>query len=177
MPMYQYILPRHGRLPAGVEWNAGGGAMRRRTVLPAVLGAFLLAACGGANGPGTIGATVQNLPLAYVKRPLPEDPDALPNLADPRNPLAFTPGGDLLIRDLAAPGAAERNLTAGVTGGMGDVRDVSVSYDGKRLLFALHASEIPGADPADQPTWNIWEYDLPGNRLRRVIASDNEAPS
>jgi len=174
MPMYQHILPRHGRSPAGVERNVNG-IVHRRTALPAVLGAFLLAACGGANGPGTIGATVQNLPLAYVKRPLPDDPDALRNLADPRNPLAFTPGGDLLIRDLAAPGAAERNLTAGVTGGMGDVRDVSVSYDGKRLLFALHAPEIPGADPADQPTWNIWEYDLPGNRLRRVIASANEA--
>ena len=32
---------------------------------------------------------------------------------------------------------------------------------------------IEGADEEDQPTWNIWEYDVPGARqLRRVIPSD-----
>jgi Tol biopolymer transport system component len=31
---------------------------------------------------------------------------------------------------------------------------------------------IEGADEADQPTWNIWEYDTVSRQLRRVIESD-----
>ncbi len=31
---------------------------------------------------------------------------------------------------------------------------------------------IEGADEEDQPTWNIWEYDVPARALRRVIPSD-----
>ena len=110
---------------------------------------------------------VENFGIAYVARPLPLEP-----ISDGRELLGFTPGGDLYYRDLASPGARERNITAAITGGAGDVRDVAVSLDGSRLLFALHLPEIEGADPQDQPTWNIWEYDIPSDTLRRVIASD-----
>lgn len=47
-----------------------------------------------------------------------------------------------------------------------------MSHDGTRLLFAMRAPEIEGADDDEQPTWNIWEYDSTEDRLRRVIASD-----
>ena len=110
---------------------------------------------------------VENFGIAYVARPLPLEP-----ISDGRELLGFTPGGDLYYRDLASPGARERNITAAITGGAGDVRDVAVSPDGSRLLFALHLPEVEGADPQDQPTWNIWEYDIPSDTLRRVIASD-----
>ncbi len=125
---------------------------------------LLLSACGGGQG---VDPVVENFGIAYVVRPLPEQ-----SSSDSRELLGFTPGGDLYFRDLASPGARERNLTATITGGQGDVRDVAVSPDGTRLLFALHLPEIEGADPEDQPTWNIWEYDIPSTTLRRVIASD-----
>ncbi len=125
---------------------------------------LLLAACGGGEG---VDPVVENFGIAYVVRPLPEDGNS-----DSRELLDFKAGGDLYYRDLASPGARARNITADVTGGQGDVRDVSVSYDGSRLLFALRLPSIEGADPEDQPTWNIWEYDISEDRLRRIIASD-----
>ncbi len=125
---------------------------------------LLLAACGGGEG---VDPVVENFGIGYVVRPLPEDGNS-----DSRELLSFTAGGDLYYRDLASPGARERNITYPVTGGQGDVRDVSVSYDGSKLLFALRLPEIKGADPEDQPTWNIWEYDITEDRLRRIIASD-----
>lgn len=125
---------------------------------------LLLTACGGGAG---VDPVVENFGIGYVVRPLPEEDNS-----DSRELLDFTAGGDLYYRDLASPGARGRNITAAVTGGQGDVRDVSVSYDGSKLLFALRLPEIEGADPGDQPTWNIWEYDIPTDSLRRLIASD-----
>jgi hypothetical protein len=55
------------------------------------------------------------------------------------------------------------------------VRDVTVSYDGNKLLFSLRLPEIEDAEEEDQPTWNIWEYDIEEGRLRRIIDSDNTA--
>lgn len=127
--------------------------------------AGLLAGCGDNGGGGV--AVVENFAIAYVKRPLPANGNA-----DVRNVLAFQPGADLYLRDLAAPGVAERNITGSLTGGAGDVKDLSVSFDGGRLLFALRAPEIEDADPEDQPTWNIWEYERATDSLRRVIPSD-----
>ena len=75
----------------------------------------------------------------------------------------------------ASPSSAERNLTAAITKGLGDVRDVEASYDGRKLLFALHEPNIVGASPDEQPTWDIWEYDLDSQLLRRVFTSDTAA--
>ena len=91
---------------------------------------------------------------------------------DARRLEQFEPGGDLYVRDRAAPSAPETNVTGELTQGMGDVRDAEASFDGTKIVFALHLPMIEGADPEDQPTWNIWEYDVPGRALRRVIPSD-----
>jgi mono/diheme cytochrome c family protein len=132
----------------------------------------LLAACGGGGtgntdeGPNTL---VLDLGLAYVKRPL---PDTTAVDIDVREPGVFLAGGNLLFRDLAAPSAAVRNVTHALLGDLGDVRDVEMSYDGDKVLFAMHLPAIEDADPEDQPTWNIWEYAIATRQLRRVIASD-----
>jgi hypothetical protein len=148
-----------------------------RTALQALvtgLCCLLLGACGGGSasigggsGSGGLDPLVEDFGIAYVRQPVPDTDDE-----DLRDPMAFHPGGDLIFRDLASPSASERNITAAVTGGMGDVRDVEVSYDGTQLLFSLHLPEIQGAAPEDQPTWNLWEYDIPTRDLHRVIASD-----
>lgn len=136
-----------------------------------ILSGFL-SGCQGSSGGGEI-AVVENFAIAYVKRPVPDPEDN--DDGDLRDATAFRAGGDLYIRDLAAPGAQERNVTGLYTGGLGDVKDLTVSYDGQRLLFAMRAPEIEGADPEDQPTWNIWEYDLAAGALRQVIESENTA--
>lgn len=151
---------------------------RRRGKPVAAIGSLLLAAatlvgCGGSSSSGDSSALdplVEDFGIAYVRQPVPET-----DTSDIRELTAFTPGGDLIYRDLAAPGAREHNITAALTGGMGDVKDVEVSYDGDKLLFALHLPEIEGADPEDQPTWNIWEYQISTGTLRRIIESDLKA--
>ncbi|HHH36530.1 MAG TPA: hypothetical protein ENK48_06850 [Gammaproteobacteria bacterium] len=130
------------------------------------MGALLLGGCGGGEGTDPV---IEAFGIAYVKRPLPEDPQTTTDL---RDATAFNAGGDLFYRNLASAGAQEKNITFRETGGLGDVRDVESSYDGSKLLFAMRAPEIEGADPEDQPTWNIWEYDIASDQLRRIIASD-----
>jgi hypothetical protein len=123
-------------------------------------------AIGGGQGADPV---VLDFPIAYVRRPTPA---ADAPATDARRLLAFEPGADLFLRDRAAPAADARNITAEVTLGEGDVRDVEPSFDGTRLVFAMREPLIEGADEADQPTWNIWEYDTVSRQLRRVIQSD-----
>lgn len=138
-----------------------------KSLQASLLGVILLLLCGCGGGGNGADSVIVQFGIAYVKRPVPEN-----DQSDAREALAFNPGGDLYYRDLASPSAVERNITSVITGGEGDVRDVEVSYDGSKLLFALHAPEIEGADPEDQPTWNIWEYDIAAASLTRVITSD-----
>jgi hypothetical protein len=130
---------------------------------------------GGGGGDVAIGGgqatdpVVLDFPIAYVKRPVPAAGTPQP---DARRLLDFQPGADLFVRDRASPSAADRNVTAEITQGAGDVRDVEPSFDGTKLVFALREPLIEGADEEDQPTWNIWEYEVTTRQLRRVIDSD-----
>jgi len=158
-----------------------------RSALVSVAAAIVLSGCGG-GGSGSSGLlgggqapdpAVVDFPVAYVKRPLLLDQDGNLETFDVHDPTTFMPGAELLVRDRASPSAVEHNITAGVfpNDAMGnlpmyDVKDLSASFDGKQLVFAMRAPMIPNADDADQPTWNIWVYDFESSSLRRVIASD-----
>ena len=138
---------------------------RKMKLAGVLLTLSLLAGCGAeSQSPDPV---VVDKPIAYVKRPV---SDTTPT--DIRITQTFEAGGDLYLRDRASPSATEYNITGGVTGGAGDVRDVSVSFDGSKLLFSLRMPLIEGADPEDQPTWNIWEYNIAAGQLRRIITSD-----
>jgi hypothetical protein len=113
-----------------------------------------------------------DFPVFYVKRPVPDPADDELANADARELLRFEIGADLFMRDRAAISAAEVNLTSALTQGLGDVRDVDVSYDGSKVIFSMRAQFIENADEEDQPTWNIWEYDSTTRVLRRVMNSD-----
>ncbi|MDH3900400.1 MAG: hypothetical protein OEU51_05060, partial [Gammaproteobacteria bacterium] len=132
---------------------------------------LVIAACGGGEGQDP-DPFVNDAGLAFVRRAVVLDDTGALVQPDIREALTFNEGADLFYRELASPSAPERNVTGVYTGGLGDVKNVEVSYDGARLLFAMRAPEIPGADPEDQPTWNIWEYDIANNTLRRIITSD-----
>lgn len=132
----------------------------------AVLLFLTLLGCGGGSSQEQ-DPVVVDYPVAYVKRPVTEMSNT-----DIRVSQATEAGGDLYLKDFAAGSADEINLTGSVTGGLGDVRDVSVSFDGMKLLFSLRLALIEDAEPEDQPTWNIWEYDIPSRAIRRIIVSD-----
>ena len=156
----------------------------RRILTAALAGVGVVAinACSGGggvslgSGQGADPATV-DFPLAYVKRALPTDPQAMQLEDDARLLQTFNVDADLYLRDRASPSAPERNITRRVTGDtqQWDVRDLESSYDGTRLIFAMRGPFDPNADEEDQPTWNIWEYDRISDNLRRVIVSDNIA--
>ncbi|HSC29052.1 MAG TPA: hypothetical protein VLD67_17380, partial [Vicinamibacterales bacterium] len=140
--------------------------------------ALMLAACAtGHDGDVNVGSgqspdpVVLDVPIAYVRGPLPEDLTDLDDV-DVRELETFEAGADVWLRDRAAPNVPERNITFSVTGGLWDVRDIDASYDGNRIVFAMRMPLIPGAMDSEQPTWNIWEYDIPTDTLRRVIQSD-----
>ena len=131
----------------------------------------LLQACGGGDGQDP-DPLVEDYGIAFVSRPLVVDTNNVLTQPDIREVLTFNAGADLFYRDLASPSAPQRNVTGSFTGGLGDVKDVEVSYDGRRLLFAMRAAEMPGLSPADQPKWDIWEYAIDSDGLRRIIPSD-----
>ena len=132
-------------------------------------------ACGGGGGGSAQDPLVDSYPIAYVKR---TSPDTAPcqfalNLnTDVREPLFFNPCYDLYFREHASVRAPERNVTFPITRGVGDVKDVEVSYDAKKLLFAMKEADIEGRQAEEQPSWNIWEYNIESGKLRRIIELD-----
>ncbi|MBC7954316.1 MAG: hypothetical protein H7Y33_00405 [Cytophagales bacterium] len=136
---------------------------------------ILLAGCGSGSSSSTdAGGTVTvagDVPLAYVKR----------STALSMNPTDGAPsaaGGDLMVREKSSPSAPEHNITASITKGVGDASDPEVSYDGKKIVFALRCptSNNTGGSTACTGRWNIWEYDmtasgLTGGSLRRLTSS------
>ncbi len=143
--------------------------------------ATLLTACGGGGVGGGQSAdpVIVDVPIAYVKRPVPVDDQGAVEPTDVRELRTFNIGADLFVRERAAVSAAEINVTSRITQGTGlyDIRDLEVSYDGSKVLFAMRGPFEQGADEEDQPTWNIWEYTLGSDTLRRIIASDLNAES
>ena len=140
--------------------------------------AALLASCAtGHDGDVNIGSgqspdpVTLDIPVAYVRGPLPEDLEDLDDL-DVRELETFEAGADVWLRDRAAPDVPEVNITERLTGGLWDVRDIDSSFDGTRIVFSMRMPLIPGAMDSEQPTWNIYEYDRTTDVLRRVIASD-----
>lgn len=133
---------------------------------------------GGCSGNGNSSAvTVEgDIPIAYVKRPSTVD-------INPTDAGNTGTGGDLYIRDKSSPSATEYNITGQITAGLGDVSRPEVSYDGRKIVFAMRcAADTPcsrddsNADSTLQDTtWSIWEYDfsqagaLNQGVLRRVM--------
>jgi hypothetical protein len=148
-----------------------------------LLPAWLLAGCNsGVSGhaPGLAGVQTQvpgtlNFPMAYVKRPAPA---STPNAdIDVRDLITSTSGGDLYIRAQASPGSVETNVTMPITKGMGDVRDLDVSPDGKKLLFSLRLPLNPNRPNTDvtQPTWKIYEYDAVAKTVTQLTNDSTTA--
>ncbi|WP_018276890.1 PD40 domain-containing protein [Teredinibacter turnerae] len=147
---------------------------------------------GGGSDTQAPDPVVVDFPIAYIERPLPRDEDGELIASNIMDVTAFNPGARLMFKarasvpaekivltDIAFMPAAETDPETGENIPLPedfrpqyDVKDLSVSPDGSKLLFAMRAPEIENADEEDQPTWNIWEYDLETEMLRRIITSD-----
>ncbi len=136
---------------------------------------MLFGCSSGVSGhaPGLAGPQSQDpgtftYPLAYIKRP-PVKADI-----DARDLITSTTGGDLYVRDQASAGGTEVNVTKSITQGMGDVRDLDVSPDGKKLLFSLRLPLNPDKPNTDitQPTWKIYQYDAVAKTVTQLTNDD-----
>jgi hypothetical protein len=136
---------------------------------------ILVGCSSGVSGhaPGLAGAQTLDpgtftYPLAYIKRPPPTAD------IDVRDLITSTTGGDLYVRDQASAGGAETNVTTSITKGMGDVRDLDVSVDGKKLVFALRLPLDPKKKNTDltQPNWKIYQYDATTKTVTQ-LTNDN----
>ncbi|RZU02804.1 hypothetical protein [Rivibacter subsaxonicus] len=137
---------------------------------------FSLAACSPSDGSdSTTVAVAGDVPIAYAKR-------STAMSINPTDGTPFAPGGDLMIREKSSPSAPEHNITAAFTQGVGDVADPEVSYDGKKIVFAMRCPATNTAKidtlPACTGHWNIWEYDisrgLTGGSFRRLTSSSQD---
>jgi Hydrazine synthase alpha subunit middle domain len=122
---------------------------------------------GGNQGPDP--ATV-DFPVAYIQRTIPAQATALSQQRD------ALPDADLWLRDRLSVTATARNITQRVTADAPhDLRDLSISADGGKLLFAMRGPLRTAQDERDAPLWAIWEYTIASDTLRRIIASDTIA--
>ncbi len=148
-------------------------------LLSATLAVATLGGCNGGSGSagGGVGVTAQGeVPIVYAKR-------ASTLSMNPTDGAPSAPGGDLMLREKSSASAPEHNLTARFTQGLGDASDPEVSFDGKKVVFALRCPVANTATLPDQPAtkactgrWNVWEYDTTGatlstGKLRRITAS------
>jgi len=157
----------------------GGRFTRIAAPLVIALG-LAVAGCSGEGSTGVANGQAPDpvaldFPIAYTKGPLFDDQMQLFQSTDVRDQLRFNIGTDLFLRDRASPSVPDRNITLAETQGVGDVMGVEISVDGTKVLFAMRGPFDPNLADEDQPTWNIWEYDILTDTLRRIFASDLSA--
>ena len=162
------MFEKHGgsmRAWAGAALRIVGCAAVAWALLACSPGTKINLGSGQAADPATLDAKI-----FYVKRTVPMMTDDLRLMRPP------VPQANLYMRATASPSAVETNLTAKITGTDSyDVKDVSVSSDGKMVLFAMRGPLTTNMKDTDPPTWAIWQYTIASNTLARVIPDDDTA--
>lgn len=134
-------------------------------------GLALLAACGSSDKfPGSSDGQdpdplVADVPLFYIERPLRLDDGGEIEPDDLKDPLTFHGNARLIMKARAAQNAPASDISALAMPGNIDVRDLDVSPDGQRLVFALRAQPRPNTPESQQPRWTLWEYDIASNEV------------
>jgi hypothetical protein len=141
-----------------------------------LLGALAGCGSGSSSGDSATVTVAGDVPIAYAQR-------ANTMSINPTNGGPSAPGGDLMIREKSSASALEHNMTAQFTQGRGDVQSPEVSYDGKKIVFAMRCpadnTSTIGSVPACSGGWNIWEYDMTAGGLlngtfRRLTATGED---
>ncbi len=148
---------------------------------------FGLIACTGGSGSGgniTLATSEQSddpvvleIPIAYIIRTLPDSP------TDLRDPLAFTPGAKLIVRERASATADDIDVTDLITAIVAEEEDVTAdtlaidikglesSYDGSTLIFSARVVPEPVDANIDQTTWNLWTFNYDTMEAQYLIPS------
>lgn len=143
---------------------------------------FLLVGCNG-QGNSTNGQTdpvLVEYPVVYIERSINKagEEDTVPVEFSARNPTEFNAGAHLVIKNNAFVDSPSTSLTSTLfTDESGtpqaiDIRDLRVSPDGQSFLVSIRAPEIENADDDEQPTWNIWRYQLADKSFAPIIQSE-----
>lgn len=131
---------------------------------------ILQASCGGGESNSEASAIgIQDVSIAFIKRPTPRDQNNVLISNDMREPNSFTAGGDLYLKARASSTASVKNITGLMTKGVGDVKDVSASYDGTKLIFSLRLEDLTNGN--NPPKWYLYEYDIPSDTLTQLTSA------
>ncbi|MBV1919843.1 MAG: hypothetical protein KUG73_04120, partial [Pseudomonadales bacterium] len=142
-----------------------------------------LSGCGG-DGPSAgdgleeTDALLTDIPIAYIKRDViaaivvPEGEDQ-PDVEPFMNFEAYR--GDsaaVYVLNRSSITGIEKKVTPD---GEYDVRQLSVSYDGENLLFAMRGPMVAAVEDEGtpvQPAWGIWEYTIASSELVQLTTGD-----
>ena len=133
-----------------------------------------LGACTGGGGDSItlttdnegVDPTVLEVPVAYIRRPLPETP---PDLRDPLN---MSPGAQLFVKDRSAVSAEEIEITPRMLEIAAeelevpveelaiDIKGLESSFDGEQLVFAARIVPEPVDANLEETSWNLWVLDM-----------------
>ena len=158
--------------------------VQRGCVASGLLALFLatiLSACssGGsfniANSQG-VDASSTDYPIFYVKRTVPTAADITNGADDVRMMRVGFSAADLYMRASASPSAVETNITKVITAAatnpantFWDVKDVDVSADGTRVVFAMRGPMTAKQQQKAAPSWRIYQYVISTGTLAPVI--------
>ncbi|NNL57001.1 MAG: hypothetical protein HKO71_04570, partial [Pseudomonadales bacterium] len=133
------MKPDCAQFSLALEFNLGRMPLARSLhSLSIALCSLLLVACTGGTGSAdgksvsgtdlTIETASLEVPIFYIKRPVPTEPVTLDN------PYAFNPGAQLYHRVSASTAAVEQNISARIHGNNAnyDVKNLEISPDGLR---------------------------------------------
>ncbi|HEY4974470.1 MAG TPA: hypothetical protein VII41_12725, partial [Steroidobacteraceae bacterium] len=143
----------------------------------------LLSACSSAGGGGGSVTIANSQPpdsqttdfgIVYIKRTVPTAQDDL------RLRRTFMPQADLYLLHPSSTGGTELNVTTRVTGkapkgSFYDLKDVDVSSDGSKVVFAMRGPLTPTQKDRDPPNWNIWEYVVASDDLHTILPTTDPA--
>lgn len=153
--------------------------MRKLAVSVAIFGVAILAGCSSGGGSVAIAnsqsadSQTTDFGFAYVKRTIPTAQDDL-RLRRPGFPTA-----DLYLLNPTSAGGQEINVTKSVTStgsGTWDIKDVDVSSDGTRIIFAMRQITTANTKVANDfkpPNWNLWEYVVASNDLHTLLPTSD----
>lgn len=119
-------------------------------------------------------------PIVYIERSLfRQDNNNSNRIAfSVTDPAQFNPGAKLIVKNNAFVESNQTDISSALfvdDQGISlpiDIRDLHASEDGQSFLVSIRAPTLDNVDDNEQPTWNIWQYQLATKTLERVIISD-----
>lgn len=146
-------------------WGCGGGSSGGAEDAPEQAGVALTNATPFAYVQRSISNTAQKTQASFANR----FSDNKQSPLEVVSPYEYSPGARLYLRSGMDADATQEDILSAYFGSDNyDVKDLNISPDGKRMVFAARGDD---SHPTDS-SWNIFVFDFSSKQLRRVIADD-----